>query len=266
MVGWSPDGTRLMFASDRAGSTGLWPVHFVDGAVQGRPDQIKGDIGQSMVFMGVTPSGALYSVLYNKNKDIYQATFDFAKGQFLSPPAPAAQTFVGTNRQPSWSPDGKYLAYLSRYLVVGIRSVTTDEVRELSLVQTFSYVESFGWASDSASFMLGGTDAKGRRGLFRLDAQTGRLAVIVPPYDGAPGLSVTVTGVESPDGKVLYFTRYDVVAVTGPTYTFVKRDLVSGKDDEMIRRANLGPMVLSPNGRYLATASVNRLTKSGSIL
>jgi Tol biopolymer transport system component len=266
MVGWSPDGTRLLFASDRAGSKGLWAVRLADGAVQGRPELIKGDIGQSMVSMGLTTSGALYSVLYNKNKDVYQATFDFAKGQFLSQPVPAAQTFVGTNRQPGWSPDGKYLAYLSRDLSVGIRSLATEEVRELSLSQVFSYVETFVWASDSNSFLLGGTDARGRRGLFRLDAQTGRIALLLPPDDEAPGLSVSVTGVESPDGKFLYFTRFDLVPVTGPTYTVVKRDLISGMDTELVRRTNLGAMVLSPDGRYIATTSLNRLTKSASIL
>lgn len=70
------------------------------------------------------------------------------------------------------SPDGKYLAYLSRDLVVGIRSVATGEVRELSLWQNLSYVFGFGWASDSGSFLIPATDAKGRNGIFRIEVSS----------------------------------------------------------------------------------------------
>ena len=44
LVGWSPDGTRLLFGSDRNGTTSLWALPFADGKVQGSPALIKRDI------------------------------------------------------------------------------------------------------------------------------------------------------------------------------------------------------------------------------
>ena len=46
LVGWSPDGKRVLFASDRSGSMGLWAVGFADGKVQGAPQLLKPDIGR----------------------------------------------------------------------------------------------------------------------------------------------------------------------------------------------------------------------------
>lgn len=263
VIGWSPDGTHLLFASDRAGSNGLWALRFADGEVQGPPDLIKRDIGQFMESMGVTTSGTLYSIIYpgrtqnaSRSFDILQATFDFGQGKFLTPPVPAVQTFIGTNRQPNWSPDGKYLAYLSRNLVVGIRSVATGEVRELSLWQSMSYVFGFSWASDSRFFILAATDAKGRNGIFRIDAQSGQTALVVQSEDNGRGLGQAA---ESPDGRFLYYRR----AVKAPgellatSQIFVKRDLASGNEREIIRRNNLGALMLSPDGRFIATGSID---------
>ena len=45
VMGWSPDGSRLLFSSDRTGSIGLWAQPFSDGKPQGSPELLKSDIG-----------------------------------------------------------------------------------------------------------------------------------------------------------------------------------------------------------------------------
>ena len=52
--------------------------------------------------MGLTSKGVLYSLVHHSSfaavrSDIQVAAFDFAKGQFLSTPALAVQSFVGAN-------------------------------------------------------------------------------------------------------------------------------------------------------------------------
>ena len=58
-MGWSPDGTRLLFRSDRSGSEALWAQAFADRKPQGRAELIKPDIGR-VSSLGVTRGGALH--------------------------------------------------------------------------------------------------------------------------------------------------------------------------------------------------------------
>ncbi len=117
VMGWAADG-RLLFASDRTGSMGIWATGFADGRLQGTPELIKADIGQPLP-IGLSPSGALYYGVQVGNRDIEIASFDFGTGQFLSKPVRPIQGFVGVHRQPDWSPDGKYLAYVSQRAAAG---------------------------------------------------------------------------------------------------------------------------------------------------
>jgi hypothetical protein len=60
-MGWSPDGSRLLFASDRTGAVGLWALPVVDGKATAAPTLLKPDIG-SVSSLGLTRSGTLYIV------------------------------------------------------------------------------------------------------------------------------------------------------------------------------------------------------------
>jgi Tol biopolymer transport system component len=270
VVGWSPDGKFLLVGSDRTGTMGLWALPFPNGAVQGPPALLKGDMpysrnpkGGEMYSLGVTSSGRLYSALFNGGtQDVEQATFDFARGRFLSAPVQAGQKFVGRNRNPEWSPDGKYLAYLSDSArAIAIRSLATGAVRELPLTEDFGYVETFGWASDSRSFVLVGTNTKGRGGIFRVDALTGQPTLVLAPGDGEGGqLSLPL---ESLDGRFLY---YDRIIRACSCVARMKADLVSGEKVELIRRTNLEAWNLSPDGLYIAAHSWDQSAASSSIL
>ena len=48
VMGWSPDGEYLLFASERSrGSASLWALPFADGKAKGSPRLIKSDIGRN---------------------------------------------------------------------------------------------------------------------------------------------------------------------------------------------------------------------------
>jgi Tol biopolymer transport system component len=267
MVGWSPDGTRLLFSSGRSGSTDLWALEFAGGKPRGSPELIKRDVRGFP--LGMTASGSLYTqVVPGAQSDIQVASFDFAKGQFLSMPTPVVDTFVGTNGTPSWSPDGKYLAYVSRRqpccegdAVIGIRTIETGRVRELSprLVRLRAF--SVAWPPDGVSFMATGSDFKGDGGIYKIDGQTGQVSLIV----SAKNYGVFSSPVLSPDGKTLYYgLRIDLPGAA--EYVLMKRDLASATETELLRRPVLGPVSLSPDGLYLATASGDPSTKSNTFL
>ena len=69
----------------------------------------------------------------------------------------------------------------------------------------------------------------------------------------------------SPDGRTLYYgQRIDLPVAE--EFVLVKRDLASATETELLRRPILGAVNLSPDGRYIATASGDPSTKSNTFL
>jgi len=261
MMGWSPDGKYLLFASDRGATVGLWAVPIADGRPQGTPELMKPEI--SRFSLGVSASGSLYSRVIVGGRDIQVATADFETGQLVSRPVNPAKSFMGFNQGPDWSPDGKYLSYVSNRnwggtnRVIAIWSAETGQVREIQ--PTLNYFGGPRWAPDGRSFIAQGEDLKNRDGAYRIDAQTGE----------ATPIAMSETGLRlqepiwSPDGKRLYYRKNLVT----DDYSFVERDLATGNEREIIRkRYNPFALNLSPDGRFIATTYNDRSTKSSVVL
>ncbi len=135
-MGWSKDG-RLLFASDRGGSRGLWALPFREGKPQGQAALIKADIGDGQS-IGLTSSGALYyHVASGGSLAFYQiAPFDWETGRILSPLVTVGAAV--TSSAAEWSRDGKYFAYIkpavgisTRPPALVIRTTETGLTREL---------------------------------------------------------------------------------------------------------------------------------------
>jgi Tol biopolymer transport system component len=267
VMGWSPDGSRLLFASDRSGAMGLWQLPVRDGRPDGTADLIKPNVEGAP--LGVTSRGALYSLVHHPrfnsalSSDIQVATFDFETGRFLSRPVSPVQSFVGTNSNPSWSPDGKSLAYLSRReeatspgtSVIAIRSVDTGQTPELRPALNM-YPPIVRWSADGRSLLTQGKDAKGRQGLFRIDAQSGAVAVIA----FSPDEGEIRRPAESPDGANLHYIHGPQ---RGREFAVIGRHLVTGGESELgrseqsdksfdvIRGPNIFAPDLSPDGQWV---------------
>jgi Tol biopolymer transport system component len=48
LLGWAPDGGHILFASDRAGTTGAWLLPVADGEPSGEPRLIKPDMSDAL--------------------------------------------------------------------------------------------------------------------------------------------------------------------------------------------------------------------------
>jgi Tol biopolymer transport system component len=241
LAGWSPDGKYLLFTSDRTGSTGLWARAFADGAPQGEPLLVKPDIGRISA-LGTSSAGSLFYYVPPARtlQHVQIATFDFETGKLLPPVADVGEEGVlESQMQPDWSPDGKYLAYLSRGTLgfsIKVRSFETGAVHEL---RPKLYVpQSLRWAPDGRSLAV--VDTGGA--VYRVDAATGEFSLLVQGNGGVPAWS--------PDGKKFYYRK-----LVSQELAFFELDLGSGRERELIHRALLGGPRLSPDGRYIATAS-----------
>jgi Tol biopolymer transport system component len=248
LAGWSPDGTHLLFFSDRTGSRGLWRQAIVDGRPQGAAALIKADLGSARS-LGITASGALYVSSSVLDMDIEVIPVDFATGQIVGSPAKPITSYMGANSQPEWSSDGRFMSYVSRRegrLVLAMRELATGNARVIS--PQLSTIASKAWSPDRKCFAIQGSDLKGRRGLFLVDADTGEVSALV-----AAGITATDGVAWSPDGKKLYHGgRID------RDRAFFERDMVSGTERAIIRRTSLSIHIsLSPDGRWIATMTAD---------
>jgi Tol biopolymer transport system component len=251
VIGWTPDGKKLLFSSNRSGSISIYAIPFSAAGPQAAPELIKSDVGRINT-LGLTRSGSFYFDLRVGGPDVYVTSVDFDSGRVLTPPAIAAQHFVGHNRQPAWSSDGKYLAYATignpiggARILLNIQSVDTGRVRTVR--PQLSYFQQPRWSPDDKSLLVQGTDLKGRQGVYKVDVQTGDAEAIV---EG---------GVQprwSPEGKKFFYTRRERNAPAATLAQVIERDLASGNERVLLRKEQIEQrsVSVSPDGRNIAVA------------
>ena len=244
LMGWSPDGGHLLFASDRSGQTGLWAVGIKDGKAPAAPFLVRPDIGSASP-VGITASGSLVVVRDASTLGLYSAPVDLNAGKLAGPPV--LQSF--SSEYPTWSPDGQYLSYSftgsGGGRTLAIRNMASGQVRQLRpALQYFRYMT---WSPDSKWLITNGRDFNGRSGIFRIDAQTGATSVILDRQ----GNGATV----SADGKKVYY---------GLGGWLVEQDLDSGNTKQIVRGGQGAD--LSPDGRMFAMVRNDDASKTSSVV
>jgi Tol biopolymer transport system component len=261
LVGWAPDGKNILFISDRSGNFDLLAVRVAEGKLMGEPELIKKDTGRLWP-MGFTNESSFFYGVDTSTEDIYIATLDLEKGKLTAPPTKASQRFMGSNFSPDWSPDGKYLAFVSKRLpgpdrigsrVLCILSLETGKERELSL-----QLKSFGrlcWSPDGRSILFSGTDTKDRTGLYTVNPQTGEITII---WHREP--ETAIVGLEwAPDGKEIFYAYID----WPKKISYILRYELATRQQKEIYRQNVPTIIrifaLSPDGKQLAFEESNCL-------
>ena len=185
LLGWAPDGGNIIFSSDRNGTLSFWIIQVADGKPQGNPKLVKSNMGP-IEPLGFTRKGSFYYGISQKGNNIYIAELDPETGEILAPPKKAITRFEGYNQSPDYSPDGKYLAYISRRFpltifpdytiaqiggnVLCIKSLETGKEREIFPdLNKFSYPR---WSPDGRSVIVKDLNANG---YYKIDTQTGNV-------------------------------------------------------------------------------------------
>ncbi|MBI3494189.1 MAG: PD40 domain-containing protein, partial [Acidobacteria bacterium] len=260
---WSPDGTRLLFLSDRTGTMSLWAVPIEQGKPNGPAELMKADIGRVRP-QGITRNGTLYYLAAGVlRSNIYTAELDAAM-KAVRPPAVATDRFINSNSAPTWSPDGRYLAYLSSRgrgtvstgsTVLVIRTMTTGEERDIPLpkeVQTGNLVPAPRWFPDGRSVLVFGYLARGGGVFYRIDVASGKAEVILEAkgVSGNAGLGASAI---SPDGKTIYYIASASDPFAGETNLI--RFEVDSHRQTVVKSGAGNSLALSPDGTQLVLKS-----------
>jgi Tol biopolymer transport system component len=250
---FTPDGTSVLFVSDRSGVNGLWTIRVSDGKPQGSPELVKPSVGNTLP-LGFTRAGAFYYAAFAGGSDVYVAPLDPATGRRAGEPTAIADRFVGANTAPEWSPDGTSLVYLAQRTVgygppreagrMTVRTVATGAERVVPVA--LHRMLRPRWAPDGERILVSGADdQKGEFGFYAVDAGTGAHRRVIPRSEGDKSEAEW-----SADGRAIFYHLRDAAGSH-----VMRQALDSNVARELYRAAGaagLAGLSVSPDGGRLA--------------
>lgn len=258
LLGWTPDGKYILFASDRSGAMDAWILPMMAGKPGPEPELIKKDIG-AVSPLGFTRDGDFF---YGHGKDmqrIYVATVDRKAGTLSATYQKMELPYEGRNHAAEFSPDGKRLAFVRSALPrkdgsksLYISSLETGEERKFVL--NLREVNSLAWAPDGSSVMFWGYQDQ-RTIVGRIDTRTGEIGEIFSS-DKDARQELYVSPAWSPDGRIVYCVRGANMATPESSLSIIAKELSSGRTWNVYQwemgHPNFPVISVSPDGELLA--------------
>jgi len=252
---WTSDGKYLLFGSERTGNRGAWIVRVKNGKAIGSPSLVRSAIGPAFS-LGCTKQNQFYYAYNNNISDVYVTELDPTSGKVLTAPKREVRYYEGHNYVPDYSPDGKYLAYISlrNAFPVGkkticIYSLENGEIQEL--YPKFGKLSYPQWHPDGESISLEGTDGEGRKGIYLMEVDSERVSPIVQVEEDEEIYAHRW----SIDGKTLFFTKGKPREKT----SWIRiHDMSTGQDRELPGSPNDAKDIdVSPDGKFLVLLNRN---------
>lgn len=247
---WSPDGSRVVFMSDRTGHFSLWAIPVADGKVSGLAAMVRSDMGKADL-IGITRDGTVHYVEHGTSSpNIYTAQLG-ADGKVVKDPQLITDRFINANNGPGLSPDGSYLAYQSirhgRSTTLVVKNLKTGEERDVPAQVPVHMVFSHGpmWFPDGKSVLVLSRNVKpAGNDFYQIDVVSGTATLIHRTSDRLQGYRL------SPDGKNFYYTE---VESTTPTVSRLMRyDLESKQTTELKSKEWFIALAVSPDSKEIA--------------
>jgi len=277
---WSPDGSTLVFLSDRTGSNALWTVPISDGRPSGPASLVRNNVG-AITPLALTRSGTFY---YRSNtgglRNLFVTNLDNA--QVTKTPVAATDRLVNLNVGPTWSRDGEQLAYYSfrdlfdiddsaatrstttTIKLLVIRSRKTGEERTVPLPPRVVYsvprcclLTGPKWFPDNRSVLIESRDAQGAGfGFYRLAIDTGNTELLAHVPRGAPAYEL------SPDGRTIFYT---IGSGIDDRFKLMRFDIETRRESELKSvpwsTSDITSIAVSPDGLQLAMVLIGGIVE-----
>lgn len=258
LLGWLPDGSGILFYSDRGGSPAIWRQEVREGLPRGSPVLVRTGV-TGLVPLGFVPGGYAYGVaLENARVHVVDVTPDVG---VRATPRPVADPGWAVSMAADWSPDGSRLAYVRHdplpdpnetLVVIGPGGTTTRALPLTPALHTSN--GTLRWSAEDRLFVF--AYERGRDGIYEIDMPSGRFRRLpVPAWLGRQALKWFDT---APDGRTLYM-------VGPPTGAYRQRPLVvfdaaTGEHRALGTADAIGTsLAVSPNGKQLALLARDHL-------
>jgi Tol biopolymer transport system component len=112
LLGWIPDGSGILFYSDRNKSPSVWRQRVRDDQPIGKPELIRSGV-RDLIPMGFTHDGYAYG-LPLEAEHVYTGAVDTVRGLVIEPPRPIPDLPTRKILTADWSPDGRRLLYATQ--------------------------------------------------------------------------------------------------------------------------------------------------------
>jgi Tol biopolymer transport system component len=261
LLGWTPDGRHMLFSSDRDGTLGLYLQEVSGGNPVGSPRLVQSDMGKFET-LGFTPDGSFYYGISKDWYNLYVTELDPASGALVNPPEKMTTRFEGNNREPDYSPDGRFLAYTtwkdqsSARIGTGswggdllvIRDLETGDQKEIFPGHQIGFPR---WSPDGSSVLVVIRNPDNFR-LCRIEAESGQMHMIHSPEGMRDGFGRHEW---SPDGNYIYYGK----RVENSTRSqIIRHHLPSGSEKVIFETSDhfLWQSALSPDGKWLVVYAV----------
>ncbi len=251
MVGWTPDGSGILFARQREGADSVYVLPVSQGKPTGEARLIRTAPLPAGKSMGVTPRGTLIYGSQNVQMEAWVSEIDARTGRLgrrlLQFPAQRIGNLMFSSGL-KFSPDGKEFLCGVPHQGILIHSMATGAER--TIMPQLAQMSRAEWSPDGGSLLILGVGNDGKEGQYRVDLRTGVATLLAASLPALSWWEVVSLG----DGKTFYYKNKEGAIVA--------REVISGSERILIGQSEKAPrneIRFSHDGKRLALRGSNYL-------
>jgi Tol biopolymer transport system component len=264
LTGWTPDGSAIVFLSDRSGTNDLYLLRIENGQPRGDPQLLRRDFGAN-TNLSLTRDGRLFRIDNTRTWNSFIVPVDEQTGKLSGPPSPVDANYPNV-LWPRWSRDGRSLYYQiykqpadDRSRLLFIRSEATGGTREVTPRPQLSYWSDPTLSPDGRGFMIPGAAQNMNWGLFAVDSESGDMSQLLKLPGSWVNIDWDLCPNWSPDGKAIFYKippreldekkpSLTEFMRASKDFIIVRKELATGEEKDVHHGIPTADMQISPDG------------------